>query len=179
MDFTDKIYSALIAAAVSLSVALISFIANRKSLTAEREKFERQLRRGLTEKLYESRMKCYPKAMEITEGLRNSKMKEQGKNLNEKYFKNILGKIDLWHCTEAAFLLSSTAMNRFYDIRALLRTKPDQNGRYSEKHLRDINEAKNSFRSALRKDIKLLFEEEIKDWEVPKPLSKRSIDGKM
>ncbi|MCP4112733.1 MAG: hypothetical protein GY749_45600 [Desulfobacteraceae bacterium] len=175
----EKIISALIAAAVSLTVALISFVMNKKSLKSEREKFEKQLQRGLTEKLYDLRMKNYPKAMEITEGLRISFMKAQGENLSYEYFKSILTELDKWHCTEAAFILSSTSMNRLYDIRSFLREKPEEDCKYTKEHIKKINEAKGEFRRALRNDIRLLYEEEIHKWEIPMPLAKRHENSKI
>ncbi|MDY6966024.1 MAG: hypothetical protein SVM80_08680 [Halobacteriota archaeon] len=64
------ILSAIIAALVSLSVAIISYFANRRKLRSDREALEIQLKRNFTEKLYDKRLEIYPLAFEITDSLR-------------------------------------------------------------------------------------------------------------
>ncbi len=86
----EQLVTGVIAAVVSLIVALITVFINRNTLRIEREKFERELQRNMTSKLYDLRIESYPKAIEVTEGLRRSHLDEQGENVPEEYFKNIL-----------------------------------------------------------------------------------------
>ena len=89
MEPNVGILSAAIAAIVSLFNALISALANRRAIQAERERLERQLQRDMTTKLYDVRLEAYPKAIEITEGLRRSSLTGQGEDISEDYFKSI------------------------------------------------------------------------------------------
>ena len=160
MELFTAIFSAAIAAIVSLIVALISFIANKNTLKSEREKFERELQRSMTSKLYDLRLEMYPEAISITDGLRKSRMSAQAGNLSEEYFKAILSKLDEWHGTKAFLLLSQNAVDTFYTLRKILREKPETNGEYSKEQLEKIWRAKGAFRGALRSDIQFLYKEE-------------------
>ncbi|NJO51774.1 MAG: hypothetical protein HC840_22790, partial [Leptolyngbyaceae cyanobacterium RM2_2_4] len=63
-------------------------------MKSEREKFERELQRSMTSKLYDLRLEKYPEAIAITDGLRRSRMSDPGEDLSEAYFKAILAKLD-------------------------------------------------------------------------------------
>jgi hypothetical protein len=154
------ILTAIISATVSLTVTLITVFATRSTIKAEREKFERELQRSMTIKLYDARMAAYPQAMEITEGLRNSRLAEQGENLAEDYFKDIITKLDEWHATNAAFIMSRNSLGNLYTLRRALREKPESDGKYSSAQIKKIWDTKAEFRSGLRADIQLLFKEE-------------------
>jgi len=65
----QPIVAGLVAGIVSLIVAVLSFYATVRTVRAERQKLERELTRRLTERLYDLRLKHYPRAFEITEGL--------------------------------------------------------------------------------------------------------------
>lgn len=154
------VITAVISAMVSLIVTLITVFASRSSIRAEREKLERELQRSMTIKLYDVRLKTYPEAIEITEGLRKSQMAEQGESISEGYFRNILNQLDAWHATEAGFIISRDSLYKLYALREAIREKPEANGKYSQEQIRKIWEAKGAFRAALRADIQLLFKEE-------------------
>ncbi|UBF28491.1 hypothetical protein K9N68_11795 [Kovacikia minuta CCNUW1] len=161
MGLITGILSALIAAVVSLVVALISYISNRNALKSQREKLDRELQRSMTTKLYDKRLEIYPEAIQITEGLRKSRMEIQGKDISEAYFREIVVKLDEWHNTKAFLLLSEDSVQAFYALRRVTREKPELEGKYSKEHLERIWHAKNAFRYALRSDIQLLYREEI------------------
>lgn len=154
------ILTAIISAVVSLTVTLITVFGSRSAIKAEREKLERELQRSMTVKLYDVRIKAYPKAVDITEALRKSRLGEQGENITEDYFKNILNQLDAWHATEAGFIISRNSLNKLYALRKVLREKPESNGKYSSIQIDRIWEAKGELRAALRADIQLLFREE-------------------
>ena len=161
MELLIGLLSAAIAATVSLIVAIISFVANRNALKSARESFERELQREMTNKLYEARLEVYPDAIAITDGLRKSRMARQGESPSREYFEAILSKIDDWHGQKSFLLLSRPAVQALYNLRDILREPPDSNGQYSPEQLHRIWRAKGKFRSALRSDIQLLYEEEV------------------
>ncbi|MBD2067944.1 hypothetical protein H6F93_10480 [Leptolyngbya sp. FACHB-671] len=160
MELFTGVLSAVIAAIVSLIIALISFVTNKNTLRSEREKFERELQRSMTSKLYDLRLEMYPEAIAITDGLRKSQMAAQQAHLSEAYFKDILKKLDEWHGARAFLLLSRSAVDTLYTLRRVLREKPEMEGQYSKEQLEKIWKAKGAFRSALRSDIQFLYEEE-------------------
>ena len=157
------VLTAVISAIVSLTVTLITVFVSRSTIKAEHEKLERELQRSMTIKLYDVRIKAYPKAVEITEGLRKSHLSKQGETITEDYFKNILNQLDAWHATEVGFIISRNALYKLYALRKALREKPESNGKYSSVQINRIWEAKGNFRAALRADIQLLFREEAEE----------------
>jgi hypothetical protein len=138
MELFTGVLSAAIAAIVSLVVALISFVTNKNTLKSEREKFERELQRTMTSKLYDLRLEMYPEAIAITDGLRKSRMAAQQERLSETYFKDILTKLDEWHGARAFLLLSRSAVDTLYTLRKVLREKPELEGQYSKAQLEKI-----------------------------------------
>ncbi|NJN56907.1 MAG: hypothetical protein HC879_05115 [Leptolyngbyaceae cyanobacterium SL_5_9] len=162
MELLTGVLSAAIAAIVSLIIALISYLTNKNTLKSEREKFERELQRSMTSKLYDLRLEKYPEAIAITDGLRRSRMSNPGEDLSEAYFKAILAKLDEWHGVQAFLLLSPNAVGKLYTLRKVLREKPEIEGKYSKEQIEKIWKAKGAFRGALRADIQFLYEEEAK-----------------
>lgn len=160
MDVLVGILTAVIAAVVSLIVAVISSYTNRNALRAEREKLERQLQRKLTEKLYDQRLETYPEAIEITDGLRPSRLLERREPLTEEYFQEIVKRLDQWQNTKVGFLLSDNAFAKLIELRTILREQPQGNGLYSSDQIERFLAARRAFRTALRTDIHLLFREE-------------------
>lgn len=130
MESFTGILSAVVAAIVSLVAALISFVTNKNTLKSERQKFERELQRSMTSKLYDLRLEIYPEAISITDGLRKARMVAQEESLSEEYFKAIISKLDEWHGAKAFLLLSRNAVNTLYSLRRVLREKPEMNGKY-------------------------------------------------
>jgi hypothetical protein len=160
MDVLVGILSAVVAAVVSLIVAVISSYNNRNALRVEREKLERELQRKLTEKLYDQRLEAYPEALEITDGLRPSRLLKCCEPLTEEYFQEIVTRLDKWQNTKAGFLLSDNSFAKLNELRAILREQPQGNGSYSSNQIERFLAARKSFRAALRTDMHLLFREE-------------------
>jgi len=165
----SEVMSAVIAAAVSTVVAIVSFVTNRYSLNAERRKLERELQRRMTEKLIDRRLSSYPLAFKITEKLTSSAM--QTSNYRVRDVHAIQNEIRDWNRTEAAFLMSDKALKAFYRLRESM----DLEGRDSDAALTDseasvIWHAKNHFRETLRQDINLLYSEDGTTEQAPSPL---------
>ena len=147
-------------AVVSLTVTLITVFVSRSSIRAEREKLERELQRSMTTRLYDARLESYPRAMEVTEGLRKSRLAEQPERLSQAYFRNILDELDQWHATRAAFIISRNSLEELWDLRAQLRQKPGPDGSYTPEQVQKIVDAKGKFRKSLWSDMQLLFKED-------------------
>ncbi|NEQ31682.1 MAG: hypothetical protein F6K04_11870 [Leptolyngbya sp. SIO4C5] len=160
MELLVGLLSAAIAATVSVLIALISFVANRNALKSERDRFERELERNMTTKLYSARLEVYPEAIAITDGLRKSRIAAQADPQRPEYFNDLLLKLDQWHSTKAFLLLSRNAVQTLYRLRRVLREKPAKDGKYAKEQIDRIWQAKGAFRSALRADIQLLYREE-------------------
>ncbi|NJL86525.1 MAG: hypothetical protein HC886_11955 [Leptolyngbyaceae cyanobacterium SM1_1_3] len=101
MELLVGLLSAAIAAIISLVVAAISYLTNKNALQAERDRFEQELQRNMTTKLYNARLEIYPEAIAITDGLRKSRMGSQAETISQEYFSNLLIKLDQWHSTKA------------------------------------------------------------------------------
>jgi len=160
VDPRTALLTAGISAIVSLTVAIITALRNKATLKAERDKLERSLQREMTTKLYDIRIEAYPKAMQITEGLRKSVIFDNHVQTTPEYFRNILSELDDWHATKAAFIISRTTLHRLYDLRDALRQKPQEKDSFSAEEIEVIWKAKGAFRASLRDDIQLLFKEE-------------------
>jgi hypothetical protein len=111
--------------------------------------------------LYDLRLACYPEALRITEPLRKSHLSNKDVSLNEEYLQHVLEELDSWHTNKAAFLLSYKALDALYELRQVLRDKPADEGSYSEAQIQRIWKSKGKFREELRRDIFLLFGEEL------------------
>jgi hypothetical protein len=160
-EFYAGVITAVISAVVSLTVTLITVFVSRSNIRAEREKLERELQRSMTSRLYDVRLETYPQAVEITEKLRRSRMREQGDKLNEQFFKDVLAQIDAWHATKAGFILSRRSLEQLYSLRKVLWQKPENDGKYTPEQIERIAVAKGEFRAALWNDIQFLFAEEV------------------
>ena len=160
MELLIGILSAVIAAFVSIIVSIIGAYTNRWMLKAEREKLERELQRKLTEKLYDQRLDAYPEAIEITDGLRPSRLLKRDEPLTEEYFQKIIARLDKWQNTKAGFLLSDSSIAKLNELRKTLRKPPQENGMYSQEQIELFLMARKALRSSLRQDIHLLYREE-------------------
>lgn len=161
MALNDVVLTGIVAAAVSIVTAFISYLANQRAIVVEREKFERGLQRSLTEKLYERRLAAYPDALRLTEPLRKSNLWNKEKPLSKEYLQHVLTELESWNINQAAFLLSHQALEALWELRRALRDDPSEEGQYSEEQLMRMWKAKDRFRKELRKDIFLLFGEEL------------------
>ena len=152
----ETIIAATIAAIVAIIGAIISYFTNRKSVRTELQKVEIELNRKLTEKLYDKRLEMYPPAFEITDGLLGEYLFSS--KISRDYLQTIYEQLMDWH--KKVIVLSDESLTAFQLLRTSLLTVIKSDEALSEENLRPIWLAKNGFRTALRKDLRLLYNEE-------------------
>lgn len=139
---------------------MVSVYVSRNTLSAAREKLDRELLRSMTAKLYDVRIESYPRGMEITEALRKSQLAGNS-NLSEDYLDGVKTNLDSWYSSNAGFVLSRHSAQRYSALRKALREKPESSDGYLPQQIDKIVTARREFRAALRADILLLFNEDL------------------
>lgn len=157
-----EVIAALISGSVALVVSILSSLVTssiaRKRLRHETERLERELQRNKTDKLYELRLSCYPNAFKLTEPLLGTKLFSIG--IDKETVRKVLNDLNEWKANEATFIMSKASHKSFYHIRRTLMNMIEMDGSYTNDVIRQLFEAKNSFRKNLQNDVGLLFEEE-------------------
>ncbi len=153
-----RVQAALIAAAVSLIVSLLSYWAALHRIRAERRNLEERLKRGLTEKLYSLRLEIYPEAFEIT----SDAGKYAGRTDKEiiEHTRETLDQLMGWERERAGLVLSRRSLRAFYALRDALSRGPGDGNAYTSEQLENMWRARNVFRGRLRDDVGLLYEED-------------------
>jgi hypothetical protein len=159
-DAEATILSAVVAAVVSLAVGLVTYRATTSGHRTERLKLERELQRTMTSKLYEKRMESYPRAWEISDALRRSRMRSGNAQRDPEYFARVLAELDEWTATAGAMILSKEAVDASIEMRLALREPPATPDGYSEQQMERIWLSKRHLRQELRRDVDLLFTED-------------------
>jgi len=154
----DTVIAAIIAAVVTIIGAVISFFTNRWSVRTELRKVELELNRKLTEKLYDKRLETYPLAFEITDSLLGEHLFSS--MVTRKYLTDIHDQLMEWH-RKKGIVLSDESITRFQQLRKALTKVTKSDEPLSEELLRPIWNAKNEFRTSMRKDLHLLYNEEL------------------
>jgi hypothetical protein len=105
------------------------------------------------------RLKYYPRAFEITDelGKRTSTMDA---TLLSKH-RGVESQLREWKKGEVSFILSGRALRAFYKLLDILSKNPEKGTLYSEAQLANIWKARVKFRRELRRDIGLLFKEDV------------------
>ena len=150
--------AALVAGLVSLVVGALTYFATLRGLMNQREMQERSREHNLSLKLIDLRLAAYPEAFEITDDLRGEFLFRP--DLSWEDLQVVSQKLADWHKRRAAFILSAEAISAWYAIRGALSPRPDSRGHIAADARNKVWEAKNKFRSALRKDLQLLYVEE-------------------
>lgn len=160
MTFTDKVTSAVIAGFVSLVIGFITYITNNKNLEQKKNQSEKEMQRKFTEKLYDLRLSVYPKAFEISGKLKSSLLLSEEIKVDQ--LKLIFEDLVKWHRTNAGFILSRKSIKTWYKLSDALESVShcNENDVLNDEQIRLIWDAKNRFRSSLREDVNLLYEEE-------------------
>jgi hypothetical protein len=155
---TSEVSSGLIAAGVSLVGSLLTYLISGRQISSERHKLEREMQRKFTERLYEIRIKTYPAAFAFTEMV----AKPNGVLPEEMFARHleIRQKLRAWKSAEVTFLLSNSSFEAFRDLERRLKKNPDKGNHYSPDQLNRLWHSRNRFRSELRRDVGLLFDEE-------------------
>ena len=166
MEISEKVMAAIIAAVVSLTVALVSYLTNKRTLSQQREQSERELQRRFTQKLYDLRLESYPEAFKITDKLTGEFLFKR--RVAKDQVLEVRSKLLDWNRSRAGFLLSQESIKAFYEIRNALAVQPEDGDRtYSKSQLERIWKAKNRFRTSLRADVNLLYQEESEPDKLP------------
>jgi hypothetical protein len=154
---------ALIAGFISISGVVISYLINTKQLHQQEINIKKQLQRPMTEKLYELRLKIYPKAFEITE-----KIKQKRAPIFINPSDEIIGIYDeliSWKNGEASLVLSHQSLYCFGELCKKLDKLPNNGlGGYSKVQADNIIKAKTNFRRQMRNDVNFLYDEDKTDY---------------
>lgn len=151
----DTVLAAVISAVVALIGAIISYFANQRAIRVEMKRVEIELKRRLTEKLYDKRLEAYPCAFEITENLRGEYLFSG--DISEDYLSETRQRLIEWNRVNGIFLSDETIKSYMALRSSLSMPKKDAS---TEEYIKSIWLSKNAFRSALRKDLNLLYLEE-------------------
>ncbi|HEX8177227.1 MAG TPA: hypothetical protein VF543_19215 [Pyrinomonadaceae bacterium] len=155
---SEQVTSAIVAGAISIIAAVITYMSVVVKIRSEKESQERNLARSFTGRLYELRLKHYPEAFVITERLgRRSRFKDEELPV---IYQEILDSLSKWKAGEPSFILSSDSLKVFYELQQALDGNPALGNKYNEEQHARIWKLRNAFRGSLRKDVGLLFEEE-------------------
>ena len=156
-----SLIAALIAAAVTLTGSIISFVANRRAVRTEILKLEIELARRLTEKLYDKRLDVYPVAFEITDDLRGKYLFRSNVSKSRESLEEIKINLVEWH-KKNGLILSEETIEAYKHLRWNLENVIESTDNLTEERLKPIWEGKMAFRRAMRKDLNLLYVEETK-----------------
>jgi len=114
MNLNQVVLSASIAGLISLIGVFISLYTSQRTIKSQSERFEKELQRRFTDKLYELRLDSYPKAFEITDDLRREFLLK--KVISIEKLTSIRMKLLRWNKTRAGFLLSESSLRDYYAI---------------------------------------------------------------
>ena len=134
-------------------VALFQFYRNQNF---QQKQFYKTINRNLTTKLYYLRLEIYPKAFEITDNI----YKDKGGNFDTERLKNTLNELIEWKKGKLNLIISSEALESYYQLRNNLMKNPANNNNYSAEQIEKITNSNNNFRKQLRRDLGFLFKEE-------------------
>ncbi|WP_134006205.1 hypothetical protein [Kribbella sp. VKM Ac-2566] len=159
-----ELSAALIAGGVSLLVAIatvaVTAATTRAALQREQARQETDLRRKMTDRLYDRRVATYPVLFAATGAFRWSAM-SNASDLPQ-HLRASIANIDELHSGELGLLLSATAHRALLELRRAVKRLAGArlDGAELEHATQQIWRCKNALRDALRTDLGLLFEEE-------------------
>jgi hypothetical protein len=152
----DFFTPSLVTAMTSLIISLVALFQFYRSQNFQQKQFNKTINRNLTTKLYDLRLEIYPKAFEITDNI----YKEKGGNFDTEKLKNILNELIEWKKGKLNLIISSEALESYYQLRDSLMKNPANNKNYSSEQIEKITNSNNNFRKQLRRDLGFLFKEE-------------------
>ena len=152
----EIITPSIIAALTSLIISIITLFQFFRSQKLQQKHFDKKLSRGLTSKLYELRIDCYPKAFEITDSIHKLK----GGNYDPKIIQTALAELIDWKKGIVSLVISVEALESFIALRDVLMRNPEKKDTYSSTQIENISHRTKEFRKQLRRDIGFLFREE-------------------
>ncbi len=144
---TEEIFIAIFGALASVLLAFLTAYFTSRSET-------QKLNHRLLENLYEKRYQTYTKLLEITQ--------EIGKNTKDtELCKNARKELKEWQKTSGGFLLmSKKTLDSFDVLKDVLKKNPEKGNEYSEAQRKNIWEARNKFRGALRDEFEFFHSAE-------------------
>lgn len=152
----EIITPSIIAALTSLIISIITLFQFFRSQKLQQKQFDKNLSRGLTSKLYDLRIDCYPKAFEITDSIHKLK----GGNYDPKIIQTALAELIDWKKGIVSLVISVEALESFIALRDVLMRNPEKKNTYSSTQIENISHRTKEFRKQLRRDIGFLFREE-------------------
>lgn len=152
----DFFTPSLVTAMTSLIISLVALFQFYRSQNFQQKQFNKTINRNLTNKLYDLRLEIYPKAFEITDNI----YKDKGGNYNNERLKNSLNELIEWKIGKLNLIISSEALESYYQLRNNLMKNPAYNNNYSPEQIEKITNSNNNFRKQLRRDLGFLFKEE-------------------
>lgn len=159
-DVTAALVAALVSLAVAAATVTVSVVTTRATLRRERERHQAELRRKMTDRLYDRRVAVYPELFGATSAFRRSRL--AGATDLPEHLRVAIAAIDEAHAGELGLLLSAQAHRCLLDLRravnAATNTAPSDTELNEARH--QIWLRKNELRAALRADLGLLFDEE-------------------
>ena len=152
----EIITPSIIAALTSLIISIITLFQFFRSQKLQQKQFDKNMSRGLTSKLYDLRIDCYPKAFEITDSIHKLK----GGNYDPKIIQTALAELIDWKKGIVSLVISVEALESFIALRDVLMRNPEKKDTYSSTQIENISHRTKEFRKQLRRDIGFLFREE-------------------
>ena len=152
----EIITPSIIAALTSLIISIITLFQFFRSQKLQQKQFDKNLSRGLTSKLYDLRIDCYPKAFEITDSIHKLK----GGSYDPKIIQTALAELIDWKKGIVSLVISVEALESFIALRDVLMRNPEKKDTYSSTQIENISHRTKEFRKQLRRDIGFLFREE-------------------
>jgi hypothetical protein len=153
---TDFFTPSLVTAITSLVISLVALFQFYRNQNFQQKQFNKTINRNLTTKLYDLRLEIYPKAFEITDNI----YKDKGGNFDTERLKNTLNELIEWKKGKLNLIISSEALESYYQLRNNLMKNPANNNNYSAEQIEKITNYTNNFRKQLRRDLGFLFKEE-------------------
>jgi len=153
---TDFFTPSLVTAITSLVISLVALFQFYRNQNFQHKQFNKTINRNLTTKLYDLRLEIYPKAFEITDNI----YKDKGGNFDTIRLKNVLNELIEWKKGKLNLIISSEALESYYQLRNNLMKNPANNNNYSPDQIEKITNSNNNFRKQLRRDLGFLFKEE-------------------
>ena len=146
MEVNEAVLTAFIAGGVSIIV-----------VKAENTMLEKQIQTKFLEKLYELRLKNYPKAFELTDTLG----KKKGINMQEVeipfQYKKLEKELRAWKSGVSSLILSERSLDAYYELINSFKAQLALGDKYNDEQLLRFYKARTKFRNELRKDIGFMF----------------------
>ena len=106
-----------------------------RQLRQQRELTERNIEAKHTDRLYEIRLRCYAKALEITESVKFDK--DDSENIILRLQEARSG-LKSWKSGEPYFVMSHYTMNRLWGLERCLKRNPAAGTKFSDEQIQKI-----------------------------------------